>query len=481
MTQSSEPPSIIDVGRMVDERKLGFFHLNLLFWCFVAMLADGFDMQTMPYIATSIMSSFHLERAALGPAFSASFIGVLIGAPVLGVLGDHFGRRVGSVTSLLICAVFSLVTIRSSSLGEMIVYRFLTGIGIGGLFPNVSALLVEFAPKRFRAAFVVVAIFGLAFGTMLPGYVAAHWVPTYGWQAIFLVGGITPIIIAGLLLFNLTESIKYLTLRGNQLAVAAIARKIDPSIIVAPNSSFVMTSAVREPAISPRKLFSPGLAKITSLLWLICFVNLSTSFLVASWLVVLLQGQGIGIALASSTVALFFTGGLIGGVVNLFTADRYGALPITIMFALGSLFVGCIGLVAPGSSAMTAFVFAAGSCMMGAQYGINSLPGLVYPTAIRGNGAGWAQAMGRAGSSVGPLLGGVLVGMKVSLQTFFFVPAIGAAFGAVISFLLMQTCVKRFGSYRLEEEAVSEIGVKSAPAAKQPATAAPSGALGNPG
>lgn len=473
MTTSAKAIAVVDVNQLLDDRKLGFFHISLLFWSFVAMLADGFDMQTMPYIATSILNAFHVERAALGPAFGASFIGVLIGAPILGVLGDHFGRRAGAILSLLICAFFTLVTMRSGSLNEMIVYRFLTGIGIGGLFPNISALTVEFAPKRLRAAFVIITIFGLAFGTMVPGYFAVRWIPTYGWQSMFLIGGITPIVIAVCLLFFLPESLKYLALRGDQAKAAKIVRKIDAAISVGPDSRFVVASAVRKPAISPTKLFSRGLAGITVLLWLLCFLNLSTSFMVASWFVVLLQGQGIGIAQAASTIALFFTGGLIGGVVNLFTVDRYGALPVAIMLAIGSVLIAFVGMVTPGSSAMTALVFAAGSCMMGAQYGINSLPELIYPTAIRGNGGGWAQAIGRAGSSLGPILGGVLVGMKVSLQTFFLAPAIGLALATIFAFLLIQICMKRFGNYRIEEEAANrpevELGLPSGSPTQQPA------------
>ena len=457
--------STVDVNEVLGDRKIGSFQVNLLFWAFMAMLADGFDMQAMPYVASSILNAFHVERAALGPVFSASFIGVLVGAPVLGVLGDHFGRKTGVIISLLICALFMLVTMTATSLNQLMIYRFLTGIGIGGAFPNVAALVVEFSPKRTRAAFVIISIFGLAFGTMLPAYVATSLVPTHGWQVVFLVGGILPIVVGTCLIFGLPESVKYLALRDKQAAVAKIVRKLDPTLPIGPNTRFVVASAVRRPAISPALLFSPGLSAITILIWIICFLNLSTSFMFASWVPVLLQGQGASLAQASSAVALFFMGGVLGGLVHLFTIDKYGALPIMIMFLLAVPLIVSFGLAPPGSMEMTALAFAAGSCMMGAQYGINALPGLIYPTAIRGNGAGWAQAIGRAGSSLGPIIGGWLVAMKLPNEYFFLAPAAGLLLGAVAAFLLMGECVRRFGSYRLEEETADTAAPVSMPSA----------------
>jgi AAHS family 4-hydroxybenzoate transporter-like MFS transporter len=456
MAANSTIFATVDVNQLVGDRKIGFFQINLLFWAFVAMLADGFDMQVMPYIATSIVGEFQVNRAALGPVFSASYFGVLVGAPMLGVLGDHYGRKVGVIISLVICAVFMAVTMTAGSLNELMIYRFLTGVGIGGVFPNIAALVVEFSPKRTRAAFVIITIFGLALGTMVPAYAATALVPTYGWRAVFLVGGILPVVVVACLCFGLPESIKYLALRNKQSAVYNLVRKFDPSLPIGPETRFVASTAVKEPAISPVKLFAPGLASITVLIWIMCFLNLSTSFLFASWVPVLLQGEGLSLAQASSVVALFFLGGMFGGAVHLFTIDRFGALPIMIMFVAAAPLVACFGLVTPGSSVMMALALLAGSCMMGGQYGINALPGLIYPTAIRGNGAGWAQAIGRAGSSLGPIIGGLLVGMKVPLTYFFLVPAIGLLLGALAAFVLMNQCVRRFGSYGLQEEAASD-------------------------
>jgi MFS transporter, AAHS family, 4-hydroxybenzoate transporter len=450
--------AIVDLNQVIGERKVGFFHINLLLWTFIAMLADGFDMQAMPYIGSAIVSAFHVERAALGPAFSASFIGILVGAPIFGVLGDHYGRKIGAIISLSLCAVFMFVTTTAQSLDELIAYRFLTGFGIGGAFPNLVALVVEFAPKRMRAAFVIIIFFGLVLGTMLPGYVATALVASHGWQAVFFVGGILSIIGGASVLFGLPESIKYLAVQDRQAAVAHILRKLDPTLLVGAATRFVVPSAVKAPTISPAKLFSPGLALTTILVWIMCFLTLGISFMFASWMPVLLQANGVSLAQASSVVALFFMGSIFGGFVHLFSVDRYGSLPVAIMLLISAPLVASIGLFAPGSTEMMVLAFITGICMMGAQPGINALTGLMYPTAIRGNGAGWAQAIGRAGSSLGPIMGGLFVGMNVSLQAFLLAPAVGALFGALAAFALARVCVRRFGSYRVEEESADEHG-----------------------
>src|SRR5262249_41132533 len=152
-------------------------------------------------------------RDQFGAVFAASNVGVLFGAPLLGYMGDRLGRRSAVVTASIIVGVFTLAMMWATSLNEMTVLRFLTGVGIGGLLPNTSALNSELSPRRWRATLVVLMFTGITLGSATPGPVAAWLVPDHGWKILFLIGGAVPLVVGVLLYFALPESVKFLAAR----------------------------------------------------------------------------------------------------------------------------------------------------------------------------------------------------------------------------------------------------------------------------
>ena len=216
---------VFDVTKLVDEQKVGAFTIRVVIISFAIMLFDGYDLLAASYGAPALVADWHIQPAQLGPMFSASPFGMVLGAPLLGWLGDKWGRRRAIIFGALLFGCFSLACATATSIPELMLLRFMTGIGLGGMLPNITALNAEFAPRRLRATLVVVMFSGVAVGGSLPG-LAVALLPAYGWQGLYVIGGVAPIILAVIMYFWLPESIKFLTLKHPKEARARIAQLV---------------------------------------------------------------------------------------------------------------------------------------------------------------------------------------------------------------------------------------------------------------
>lgn len=443
----------IDVGRLVDDQKLGRFTALLLILSFLAMMADGYDILALAYAAPDLVREWGVQRSAMGPVFSAGLFGILFGAPLFGFLGDRFGRRPAIIGG---CAIYGLCTLGAAfapSLAVLTGLRFLTGIGIGGLMPNIIALNVEFAPKRWRATLVIVMFTGITLGGALPGWIAADLVPAHGWQILFLIGGFGPLAIAGLLFAFLPESLRFLVLHGGARArIERVVRMIAPKANVTPDTRFtVATDQTPQTSAPIRRLFAGSLRYITPLLWLLFATNLMATYFLNSWMPILFQGAGLSAQNSALALSLFQIGGTVGGLTVALVLDRFGMIPIVVLFCLAVPAVASIGVHGLGEQGLLIAVSVAGFCILGLQFGLNAVSGLIYPTAVRANGSGWAFAIGRFGSVVGPIMGGALIAMQLPMGRLFYAPAIALALGAVAALVMMRLCWRRFGAHRLDE------------------------------
>lgn len=383
---------------------------------------------------------------------SASLAGLLLSGPLFGWHGDRFGRKAAVVIGSVIYGVFSLATMAATSPSELIILRFLTGIGLGGVIPNIVALIAEYAPRRIRGSLLILVFFGIPLGAALPGPVAALLVPAYGWPVIFLVGGVVPIAVAVLLQLALPESLKFLMLRpARRGEIVRLLRQAFPGVAVPDGARFVATEAATDNAWSPAPLFRNGLSIITPLFWIAFTTNLLVNFFVNSWVPTLYRDAGFSVDGVAAITSAYFVGGIVGSFVMLFLVDRLGMIPIAVLFVLAVPAIGCLGL--PGLSLPTLIVlaFAGGFCILGNQNSLNAVVGIIYPTACRSKGAGWALGIGRFGSIAGPMLGATLVAAQMSLTHIFYVPALPLAIGAVSCVALVRLCVTRFSGLRLAE------------------------------
>jgi MFS transporter, AAHS family, 4-hydroxybenzoate transporter len=443
---------VLQIEELVDGQKFGRFNINLLIWSFLAMAADGFDMAGLASAAPALARAWHVAPQAFAPALTASLFGILFGAPILGHAGDHFGRKNSVIAGCVIFSLCTLATVWATNLNQVVALRVLTGIGIGGLMPNAIALNSELAPKRLRATLIVLMFTGITAGAGVPGAIQAWLIPRYGWQIMFWIGGLAPFIVAACLLFTLPESVKFLALRPQRRReLLKTARRLRGDLAIADDARFVVAPAPLDVGAGMMQIFGGGFEWLTPILWLCFACALMANFFLNSWLPLIFESSGLTAKESGIAISLYHLGGLIGGLLVSVVLARFGFRLIAMLFLFAVLAIAAIGLPGLPYTAMASVVTLAGFCTVGAQFGNNAAAGLLYPTACRSRGVGWALGIGRFGSIAGPLIGGMLIGLKVPRQEFFLVATVPMAAGLIASVILARLCSKRLGGVHLGE------------------------------
>jgi len=453
----------IDVSRLTGEGKLTRFHVRLLLLTILLTMLDGYDITAISFAAPELAKAWGIaDRSAFGPVFAASLVGMLFGAPALGWIGDRFGRKPAVIFSCIVFGAFTLAMMWASSLGQIMALRFITGIGLGGLLPNASALNAEYAPSRHRATMIILMYVGTAFGGAIPGPIAAVVVPAYGWQFLFLIGGALPIVGAIAAWIWLPESVKYLVLKGDRNEeVAKLLNRLGSDVRVTATDIFLVGNASdRTSGASVGVLFRGGLRAATPLLWLLFVANLMGYFFLLSWTPLLLVGSNIPIAKAAIALSVFQVGGIIGGLSIARPMDRWGLIPVIGFFVLAVPVVGSIGIVGSSGSELLLLliVFLGGFFTLGIQLGLNAISTMIYPTNVRALGAGWALGIGRLGSILGPLIGGVLISANLPIPSLYLFGAVPFAVGAIGAIGLGLVSRKQFGGRLLADADIARSG-----------------------
>lgn len=453
--------NVINVSRLIDDRPIRPFHVRLVLLIFLVMLTDGYDQLAVGFAAPSMLPALHIDRSSLGAIISAALLGMLVGAPVFGWIGDRFGRRVTLISGVFIYGITTLLTAAVQTEAELLILRFITGIGLSGVVANAIALITEFAPKRVRATMVVLAQIGLTIGFMLPAVVSGVAEASYGWRFYFIAGGVTPLLIGVALLFGLPESLKFMVVakRPTRQILRGL-KALDPSIEIASDATFSVSDTGNVEAGRSRAagLFQDGLLWITPIIWILYNTFLAVNYFLHGWMPILFRGEGLSITETAVAAAMFDVGGVVGALVASRLVDRYGIAVIVALFLAACPIVGMIGFIGHSVYLLGAMIFLAGFCLVGITLGTNAFTGTIYPTEIRANGVGWAIGIGRFGSMMGPLVGGWLIGMKLPIGQLFLALVVPLSVGVVLSFVLMRLSAARERRHHVEARSGSFVG-----------------------
>lgn len=442
----------LSVDELVDGQKFGSFNLKLLVWSFLAMFADGFEITSIGLAAPHMVREWGVAPGEMGPMMSASLFGILVGAPLFGFIGDRFGRRFAIILGSLIFGTTTLAVVAAESVTHVTILRFLTGIGMGGIMPNAISLNSELSPRRLRAKLVVLMFMGITLGGTAPGFVAVTLVPEHGWKMLFWVGGLLPLIVSVGLIFSLPESVKFLAMKpGRGRELLQTLRRMRPDLRLADDAEFVRPVVQRSEQTSLAPLFRGGLAPITLLLWFCFATTLMANYFLNSWMPVLFEAKGISPEDAAMTATMYHFGAVVGGLAMSMLLDRWGFLAVAFLLALAGPALLLIALPGVSTFVLSLLVAFAGFCVLGAQFGSNAGSGLIYPTAYRSKGVGMAFGVGRIGSIIGPMLGAVLIAMKLPLFSLLLAIAVPVMLGGIAALFLARFTYRRFGGWALDE------------------------------
>ncbi len=418
----------VNLTDVIDRSPLSGFQIGVFVLCTVCLLMDGFDVQAMSYTAPAAALSLNVKAAALGPVLSSALVGVLLGSLGFSFLADRIGRRPVLILASLVFAGFSLVTSMVGSVNQLVLLRFFAGLGPGGIMPNVVALVSEYSPAKLRAALIMNVANGLTIGGALGGLLAAWLIPTFGWRSVFLFGGMVPLMIAGLMVVALPESLPFLVTRGRSIEEGARwLQRIDPNLPTGPHVHYVLGSAQKPEGATFLDLFLEGRSAGTLLLWLTNFMNLLNLYFLSSWIPTLVTGMGYPIRQAVLVATALQAGGVLGAMLLGSFVPRLGFIPtLAACFTVGCLSVALMGQPGWPLPVLGFFVFFAGLGILGGQAGINALASSFYPTGLRATGVGAGLGVGRLGAIAGPLIGGELLKLHWPSSRLFFFAAIPA-------------------------------------------------------
>src|SRR5579863_1422024 len=288
MTQARE----VNVRELIDGNSISSLQIKIIALCTFVTIIDGFDLQALVFVAPVLANDWKIDRLSLGPALASVLVGVMIGALFFGVAADKFGRRKMVLLSIALFAIFSLLTPHANSISELMILRVLTGIGVGGAYPNVAALTSEYIPRRHRSLMVTLMFSGFSMGAVLGGIVSTRLIALYGWHAVFYFGGTIPLLTLPLIAAWLPESLYFLATHGQT------GERVDRILLkIEGRSEFHRTRLVvdeKAQSGSPiKELFSSERRGATVLIWLSFFNNLVLLGFLFNWLPLVLRGTGL--------------------------------------------------------------------------------------------------------------------------------------------------------------------------------------------
>lgn len=372
----------------------------------MAAAIDGFDGQAMAFVAPGLSRAWGVGLPAFGAIFSLGLTGLIVGGMVLAPMGDRWGRKRLIVGSGLGIALFTFATAFATTIGQLVVARFLTGICLGAMMPGLVSLAHEAPADRQRTMYVTILMSGFPMGGFVGGMLAAWLLPIYGWQALFVALAIVALVV-----------------------VTALAAILDP--VTAPRPRVAERQGL--PVV---ELFRGERMVITLILWLLFFATLLNVYLLASWLPALLEREGFTGPQAASAAGLLNLGGALGGLGLGFLVARYGARVLVAAFLVGAIGVVALGFVAGAFVPMLAVAFVVGIMIPGGHVSNNAIAAASYPTTLRSTGIGWAQSIGRIGSVLGPALVGLALANQLSNRQIFACAAVLAVVGASAALML---------------------------------------------
>lgn len=405
-----ETETTVDVATLIDTRGIGRSQWMVIVLCGLVALLDGLDLQSIGLAAPIIRQQLNVPPQSLGLIFSAALAGLAIGAFTLGPVADRIGRKGVLIAATICFGCFTIATAYAGTFDRLLACRFLAGLGLGGAMPSFISLASEYVPTKRRAAVVSLLWAAFPLGGVAGGLMASRMIPAYGWHSIFVVGGIIPLIIALLLIVALPESAAFMINRGQPgVRIADTLRRMFPGVTITDDAVFVMR---REEAgrVAVGELFAAGRGYGTVLLWIAFFFAFMILVTNSSWSPSLLRNLGVPVERSAVALAMFNFGSLFGSAAAGVLIAAFGPVWVLGLTMIGgAIAYALVGFAAPSIADITIAQAAFGVLLGCASSGLIALAAIYYPSAIRSTGVGWATAVGRFGSFVGPLAVGTLL------------------------------------------------------------------------
>lgn len=418
----------IEINPVIDNARFTRFHWMVVALCALLLIFDGYDLFIYGVVLPVLMAEWGLTPVQAGALGSYALFGMMFGAFIFGPLADRIGRKKGIAICFVMFSVATFLNGFATSPTEFGIYRFIAGLGCGGLMPNAVALMNEYAPKRARSTLVALMFSGYSLGGMLSAGLGIYMLPRFGWQAMFFAAAV-PLLLLPLIMWKLPESVGFLVRQGKDKQARDMLARVNPDVKIDADVRLVATDA-KGAGVPMLDLVKDGRAAGTVMIWIAFFCCLLMVYALGSWLPKLMAGAGYSLGSSLSFLLALNFGGMAGAIAGGWLGDRL-SLPKVVLafFAVGTVAIALLGFNSP-MPVLYLLITLAGATTIGTQILLYANTAQFYPLAMRSTGLGWASGVGRTGAIVGPLLGGSLLAAALPLKLNFLafaVPGLVAA------------------------------------------------------
>ena len=405
-----------------------------IFVCFLMNILDGADVLVMSYAAPAIAKAWGTGPEALGFVFSTGLAGMTLGSLILAPFADQIGRKKMILLSALIMGLGMFSTAYTTTVYELGILRFLSGIGIGSMLASTAALTAEYTPNKTKDFWVSAVIAGYPTGAVLSGLVAAKVIPNSGWEYMFQITGLASLITIPIIWFLLSESIDFYLNKqpANALAKAnTVLTKMGRSTL-----SALPVITEKKAAIPINKLLGSDYRIPTFQLWGALFFAFATLYFLTSWIPKLAESTGLSLELAIYAGTVFNVGAVMGIITQGYFSSKFGLKKTICTFFVLTAILMAIFQLFLGSDFILAIFGFIGFGLQGGFVGLYAVAARMYPTEFRTMGVGWAISAGRLGGIMGPAVGGILVGMGLAMATNFMIFAVPTLIAGVATLFI---------------------------------------------
>jgi len=413
-------------------------------WIVVALMVflnalDGFDVLSSAFAAPGITMEWGIPRSELGIVLSAELVGMGFGSVILGGLADKAGRKPAMLLCLVIMATGMFMASNAGGVWPLTVWRFITGLGIGGMLAATNAVTAESTSKTSRSVAMALYVIGYPVGGVIGGFAAQSWLLVdYDWRAVFTFGAIVTAAMIPLVALLVPETPAFYAARRPEGAVAKINRSLrtlrKPEIDALPEIS----PTAPKPKVTDI-LSNPRLRPVTLLLAFGYLFHTITFYYILKFAVQIVADSGFSQPEAASTLTWANIGGAIGGALFGFLVKKWDIKGPTIVVAvLGSAAVAAFGMGSDTLWGWRAATFLTMFFLNAAIVGYYAAFARGFPAYARATGTGFVLGVGRAGAAGSPIIAGFLfvwLGNE-ELLTVSSIMSIGAILGAGMIWLL---------------------------------------------
>lgn len=411
----------LDVNEVIDNARFTRFHWSVMWLCATLLIFDGYDLFIYGAVLPTLMQHWQLTPVQAGALGSYALFGMMFGAFIFGPLADRIGRKKGIAISFVLFSLATFCSGFAATPTEFGIFRFIAGLGCGGLMPNAVALMNEYAPKRSRSTLVAIMFSGYSLGGVLCAGLGIYMLPRFGWQSMFFAAA-APLAILPIVLWKLPESVGFMLRQGQHEKARATLLKMAPHLDLADTQ--LVQSGAKGAGAPMLDLFKESRTLGTFMIWLSFFCCLLMVYALGSWLPKLMASAGYSLGSSLSFLLALNFGGVIGAIAGGWLGDRFSLPKVMVgYFALGTASIALLGFNSP-MPLLYLLIVIAGATTIGTQILLYANTAQFYPLAIRSTGIGWASGVGRLGAIVGPLLGGSLMAAALPLKMNFLVFAI---------------------------------------------------------